>query len=137
MAAAARRIESLPIVLIIEDETAVCELITEILEGAGFDTHCVTNDRAAYSALSAVRRYAAIIVDVNLGTGTTGFDVARFARQMDPKMAVLYVSGAASEGSFKAFGVPGSAFLEKPFEAADLVARMTDLVGGADTQPSG
>jgi DNA-binding response OmpR family regulator len=129
MAAAARRIDVRPLVLIVEDERQVCELMTDILEGADFDAHCVDSDRAAYTALTAVRRYSALVVDINLGQGTTGFDVARFARQMDPQLPVLYVSGQASAAYFKAFGVPGSVFVEKPFGADELVNQITALVG--------
>jgi predicted esterase len=38
-----------------------------------------------------------MIVDVTLGTGTTGFDVARFARQLDPHLAVIYVRPGLAE----------------------------------------
>lgn len=131
MAAAARKVEPARTVLIVEDEHQICELLAEILETAGFDAHCVSNDKGAYSVLSAVRRYSAIIVDVNLGTGTTGFDVARFARQMDASIPVLYVTGHASEASFKAFGVPGSAYVAKPFSADEIVAKLADLVDAA------
>lgn len=132
MAAAARKLGESPCVLIIEDEPAICELITEILEAAGYDTHCVDHDRAAYSALSAVRRYSAIVVDVNLGAGTTGFDVARFARQIIPDLAVIYVSGQASPQSFKAFGVPESAFLAKPFTADELLESVRSRIPAND-----
>ena len=129
MAAAARIVETLRTVLIVEDEHQICELLSDILDGAGFDAHCVGSDKAAYSVLSGgVRRYSAILLDVNLGEGTTGFDVARFARQMSPGLPVLYVSGHASEDSFKAFGVPGSAFIAKPFDADILVAKLVELV---------
>ena len=130
-AAAARDVEPARTVLIVEDEHQICELLTDILEGAGFDAHCVASDKAAYSVLSAVRRYAAILVDVNLGEGTTGFDVARFARQMDSALPVIYVSGHASENSFKAFGVPNSAFVAKPFSADELLATLSGLVEAA------
>jgi CheY-like chemotaxis protein len=131
MAAAVRKAERALTVLVVEDEDEVCGLISDILEGAGFDSHCVSNDRAAYTALAAVQRYSAVLVDVNLGEGTTGFDVARFARQMNPRLPVIYVSGAASSGSFKAFGVPDSRFLQKPFTADELVATLMALVDPA------
>lgn len=129
MAAAARRLDPNPLVLVVEDEGEVGELISEMLENAGYDTHCVGSDRAAYSALAATRTYAALVVDINLGSGTTGYDVARFARQMRPDIAVLYVTGQASEGSFKAFGVPKSGYMPKPFEPEDLLLSLKLLIG--------
>jgi FixJ family two-component response regulator len=65
--------------------------------------------------------FAAVILDVNLGSGTTGFDVARFARQVVPDLPVIYVSGDADRVSFETFGVPGSEFLEKPFAPEDML----------------
>jgi len=124
MAAAARRQDPARRVLVVEDETGVCPVIDEILGEAGFDADCVHRDRAAYSMLSGDGPYDALIVDVNLGAGTTGFDVARFARQMRPSLPVLYLSGDATEASFRAFGVPGSGFVAKPFAPEELIRRL-------------
>src|SRR5436190_23216506 len=83
-------------VLVVEDDHSICELIDELLETIGLDTICVASDRAAYEMLSAAPQLTALLVDVNLGAGTTGFDVARFARQSIPDLPVIYVSGQAS-----------------------------------------
>lgn len=132
MAAAARRLDPARRILVIDDEERVCELISEIIEEAGFEAHCIHTDRGAYAALSGVLDYAALVVDVNLGPGVTGFDVARFARQMRPALPVVYVSGEAPASSFHAFGVPGSVFVEKPFAAEDLVQRLRLVLGDND-----
>jgi DNA-binding response OmpR family regulator len=63
-------------------------------------------------------------VDVNLGRGTTGFDVARFARQVIPDLSVIYITGEASAGSFMAFGVPESDYIQKPFAPGELVEKL-------------
>jgi DNA-binding response OmpR family regulator len=73
-----------------------------------------------------------MVVDVNLGAGTTGYDVARFARRIDPELAVIFVSGQTSRASFEANGVPGSLFLEKPFTVQDVLVRLRKLVGDND-----
>jgi DNA-binding response OmpR family regulator len=131
MSAAARQFDVPRSVLIIEDEHQICELLTDILEEAGFEAHCACTDKAAYVALAAGTRYAAVLVDINLGEGVTGFDVARFARRRDPSVPVLYVTGHATEGSFKAFGVPDSAFVPKPFSPDDLLGKLLPLVDAA------
>lgn len=73
-----------------------------------------------------------MVVDVNLRSGTTGCDVARFARQIDRALPVIYVSGQTSEASFRANGVAGSLFLPKPFTPAELMDRVRKLVGDND-----
>jgi len=119
-------------VLVVEDESPICELLSDMLAMEGFRAHCVQTDRGAYDALQHDRTYACMIVDVNLGSGTTGYDVARFARQIDPALPVIFVSGQTSPASFKANGVPGGLFLAKPFTAPELLERVRMLVGDND-----
>ena len=121
MAATAVKPDATRRVLVVEDDKAVCELLSEVMDGLGFETVCVRTDREAYDELPTLPRFAALLVDVNLGPGTTGFDVARFGRQLIPDLAVIYVSGQASQQSFKAFGVPHSAFVAKPFTTDELI----------------
>jgi DNA-binding response OmpR family regulator len=119
-------------VLVVEDESGICELLADMLEADGFVAHCVQTDRGAYDALRHDRSFACMIVDVNLGSGTTGYDVARFARQIDPTLPVIYVSGQTSPSSFEANGVPGSLFLAKPFTTDELLDQTRKLVGDND-----
>ena len=124
MQAAVKGTARAPRVLIVEDEPQICELISEIIHDNGLEPECVNSDQEAYEVLRSGAGYEALIVDVNLGTGTTGFDVARFARQIEPTLAVLYVSGQASQRSFAAFGVPNSEYVTKPFTQAELTQRL-------------
>lgn len=117
-------------VLVVDDDPRVGTMVREFLDNAGFDCAWVANDRWAYDKLRASAPFAALVLDVNLGQGTTGFDVARFARQMSAATAVIYVSGEADLGSWEAFGVPGSRFLPKPFELEALAAALDDLIPG-------
>jgi DNA-binding response OmpR family regulator len=118
-------------ILIVEDEPQVCELLTD-MEAQGFATHCVQRDRQAYDALETGERFVCMIVDVNLGAGHTGYDVARFARKLDPGLPVIFVSGETSLESFKKNGVAGSLFVPKPFTADELLARLSKVIGDND-----
>jgi DNA-binding NtrC family response regulator len=119
-------------VLVVEDEAQICELVSDILSDEGFAAVGVQSDRAAYEAIEHQSGFVCMIVDVNLGAGTTGYDVARFARRLEPGLAVIYVSGQSSKASFEAHGVPGSLFLEKPFAAGDVLDHLRKLVGDND-----
>jgi CheY-like chemotaxis protein len=121
MAATAAKPETGRRVLLVDDDRAVCEVISDLLSEIGLQTVCVHTDRQAYDVLPTLPTFSALLVDVNLGSGTTGFDVARFARQVIPDVAVIYVSGQASPKSFRAFGVPDSAFVLKPFRPEELL----------------
>jgi DNA-binding response OmpR family regulator len=122
----------MPLVLVVDDEHRVCETLADLFEAEGFVPVCVRSDRQAFEALRRHPRFSCLVVDVNLGPGTTGFDVARFARQLDPALAVIYISGDAREASFRAHGVPASTFLEKPFTPSELLDRVRALVGDND-----
>jgi CheY-like chemotaxis protein len=129
MAAAARSVSTSRRALVVDDEDHVCELISDMLGEIGFELDCVRSDRDAYRRLSRAADFGLLLVDVNLGAGTTGFDVARFARQMDPDLPILYVSGQAGQDSFKTFGVPGSGFIAKPFTTEELHQAVRQALG--------
>lgn len=124
--------ERLHRVLVVEDEPAICALFNDILEFEGFEAHCVRSDHEAYAVLRRDPAFGCVIVDVNLGIGTTGYDVARFAREIDPQLPVIYVSGQTTQTSFEANGVPGSLFLPKPFTPDELLQKIHTLVGDND-----
>lgn len=111
-------------VLVVEDDPAICGLISEMLEETRLAAVCVRSDMDAYVALPTLPTFKAVILDINLGSGTTGFDVARFARRVIPEIGVVYISGEASLASVATFGVPGSVFLEKPFSAEQMLGAL-------------
>ena len=119
-------------ILIVEDDPQICELLSDIVEAEGFQARCAQTDAGAMAALGEVRSFACLIVDVNLGSGVTGYDVARRARLSRKDLPVIYVSGQTSDLSYKTNGVPGSLFVAKPFTAEDLAWRIRKLVGDND-----
>lgn len=119
-------------VLLVEDEKAICELLSDSLREAGFEPICADSDQGAFEALRRGPEFACMVVDVNLGSGLTGYDVARFARRITPELPVIYVSGQTSEASYRANGVLGSLFVPKPFTPSELMERVRKLVGDND-----
>jgi DNA-binding NtrC family response regulator len=116
-------------VLVVEDDCAIADVICDIVKSDGLECVCVSTDRDAYIAIPTQPPIRALVVDINLGTGTTGYDVARFARQVIPAIPVIYVTGQGSPLSFGAFGVPDSAFVQKPFNADDILQPLRDRLG--------
>lgn len=74
-----------------------------------------------------VRSYIAVGMNAHIPVGpeATGFDVARFARRVIPDLFVIYMSGATTNASLDAFGVPGGEFLQKPFRPQALLGPLT------------
>ena len=111
-------------VLVVEDEAEVCELIQEQLGHEGYEVVCAESDDAAYQTLQReARAFSALIVDINLGKGTTGFDVARQARRLNPSVPVVYVTGG-DPLSVETHGVAGHALVLKPFDRQDLLTAL-------------
>lgn len=116
-------------ILVVEDEPLTCMAVADLLQTAGFDTVSAPNDAAAYSALQDdAIEFDALVIDVNLGEGTTGFDVARFARRLRPDVPVIYLSGGSPDW-VTAFGVTDSEFLGKPFKDAELLKLLKRMIG--------
>lgn len=107
-------------VLVVDDDPGLLEMVLEDLRKYGFDVVGARSDRAAYKALESAPAFDVLVVDIDLGLGTTGFDVARAARRRNPKARIIYMSGEANAQSWVAFGVPGSDYISKPFRLEKL-----------------
>ena len=60
----------------------------------------------------------------------TGWDVARVAREIDPTMPIVYMTGTHGE-DWASKGVPNSVLLTKPFAPAQLVTAISNLLNEA------
>jgi two-component system OmpR family response regulator len=120
-------------VLVVEDEALILELVRTALEDAGFPVLTAQDDEEAVSALEAVaaRGLAAMVTDVRLGGGRTGWDIARRARELNPELPVLYVTGDSAH-EWIVQGVPRSTVMSKPFAAAQVVVALATLLEGTE-----
>lgn len=114
-------------VLIVEDEPEVLEVVQDALERKGLEVSTALSDVAAYSVLEGeARRFDLLIADINLGVGVTGFDVARRARQLNPGLKVVYITGHAAH--LDRFGVPDAVMFPKPFYPDELAERVVGML---------
>lgn len=110
-------------VLVVEDEAEVRKLIEEAFVQAGLSVASAPTDASAYSLLEQEpRSFAVLVADINLGKGTTGFDVARRARQLNPGIKVIYITGQAAQVG--KFGVADGEMFPKPFSPVALADRV-------------
>lgn len=113
-------------ILIIDDDVALCELVTEYLEPLGF--HVETLHRGDTGAKRALDGYHSIIVlDVML-PGLNGFDVLRQIRALS-RMPVLMLT-ARGEDVDRIVGLEIGAddYLPKPFNPRELAARIRAIL---------
>ncbi|MBV8593668.1 MAG: response regulator [Caulobacteraceae bacterium] len=108
-------------VLIVEDEPALGLVLETAMEDAGYAVTLAGSGADAIALLETdLPRFGAVVTDVRLDDGPDGWAVARRARELRPRMSVIYMSAyRAHEWVTK--GVPGSLMLAKPFLPVQLV----------------
>jgi two-component system cell cycle response regulator CpdR len=119
-------------VLLVEDEALIQDLLKSALEDGGYDVLTAGSADEAMRLLDGIAgEIGGLISDVNLGGPTSGWDIARRARDLNPRMAVVYISGDSSY-QWTSQGVPHSAVLTKPFVPAQLVVALAGLATKLD-----
>ena len=117
-----------PVVLVVEDEPLIQILVEEALSDGGFKSETVGSGEEAIALLEAdSARYRALLTDINFQGELTGWDVARRARELQPEIPVVYMTGAAAE-QWNSQGVPNSLLLNKPFAPAQVVTAVSQLL---------
>jgi DNA-binding response OmpR family regulator len=116
-------------VLLVEDEPQVAEVTCDALREAGFSVTVAFNDQAAYRTLEReARSFAALVTDINLGRGVTGFDIARRARQLNGTIKIIYISGQGPHA--QKFSVADALMVEKPFRPQELAEQVAAFLEG-------
>jgi len=75
-------------------------------------------------------KYRALITDINLPGRFSGWDVARRARELNPEIPVVYMTGAAAD-QWASQGLPDSILLTKPFAVAQIVTAVSQLINAS------
>lgn len=106
----------------------------DALEDGGFKVILAPSGERAIQMLDAQKPpFRAVVTDVNLGLGKSGWDVAKHAREIDPDLAVIYISGHGAD-EWSSHGVPKSLMLTKPFAVAQLLTAVSNLLNGIPQQ---
>jgi CheY-like chemotaxis protein len=121
-------------VLVVEDDALLHDLLQEPLEDGGFAVTLTLDGEEAIAALEAPDLvWCAVVTDIRLGRNKpTGWDVAKRARELNPSIPVVYMTGD-SGADWSANGVPNSVMLNKPFAPVQIVtavARLLNADGG-------
>jgi CheY-like chemotaxis protein len=122
-------LESAVLILVVEDEPVVRELVKEQLEDEGYKVLEAENGKAAFKLLDKHKEARGLITDIRLGgkDDLTGWDVARHARELNPNIAVVYMS-ADSGADWTVNGVPKSTLVIKPFVTSQISTALANLL---------
>ncbi|MGI9064993.1 MAG: response regulator [Pyrinomonadaceae bacterium] len=122
-------------ILIIDDDVALCELVTEYLGPLGFEIESVhRGDTGAELAIGG--KHSIIVLDVML-PGLNGFEVLRRIRT-ESKVPVLMLTARGDDvDRIVGLEIGADDYLPKPFNPRELVARIRAILRRASTDESG
>lgn len=119
-------------VLLVEDEPLILIESEAALADAGFDVVTATDaTRAMETFDKAGEVICAVVTDIRLGKGPSGWDVGRHVREAAPAMPIVYVSGDSS-GEWASHGVPNSVMIAKPFVPVQLITALATLLNKSE-----
>jgi PAS domain S-box-containing protein len=115
-------------VLVVEDDTSVRLLISEVLRELGYACLEAADGQAALPVLASNARLDLMVTDVGL-PGLNGRQLAEIARQHRPRLKILFVTGyaehALERGTFLGTGME---MVTKPFALDALASKIRDMI---------
>jgi DNA-binding response OmpR family regulator len=119
-------------ILLVEDDEIIRLMLREALEEGGYHVLDAQDADHALRILGEQRTsLRGLITDITLGSKLNGWDIARRAREINPSIPVVYMSGASAH-HWSALGVPKSTVIAKPFAPAQIVAAISALRNTSD-----
>ena len=124
-------------VLLVEDDPVTATIVQALLRETGFTCDVADLGEIGLTLAESYRDYDVIVLDLVL-PDVMGYDLIRSLRATGFNTPVLIVS-SLRDGSGMGLGLSANDFLSKPFEEADLIARIKAVAApprAADTSRS-
>jgi signal transduction histidine kinase/CheY-like chemotaxis protein len=113
-------VDTAPHVLVVDDEQHMCDICSRTLQRNGYRVTTTTDPAAAVRLLSGSEQFDLLLTDIKM-PGMSGLDLAHTAREHDPTIAIIIMTGFASFENIHQSVRQGIAdFLSKPFELEQL-----------------
>lgn len=124
----AHRTESGEVVLVVEDETAVRDLVIDVLQELGYRAIEAVDGPSGLKLLQSETPIDLLITDIGL-PGLNGRQVADAGRQRRPGLKVLFMTGYAENATIaNGFLEDGMEMITKPFAIEALATRVRDMI---------
>jgi CheY-like chemotaxis protein len=119
-------------ILVADDDGPVRDMIADCLTEAGYEVAAACDGAQALVEIdNGPDRFRALVTDIRMGEGPDGWHIARRARELEPDIPVIYLSGD-SAADWTAQGVPNSVMIDKPFTPSQVATALATLLNRAD-----
>jgi DNA-binding NtrC family response regulator len=108
-------------ILFVEDDPAILETATEMLREASYEVVPAVNADIALILLEEGLPFRLLITDIVLPGRLDGFALARRAKEILPKIEIIYATGFPVVAGVRSRGAPWGRTLLKPYGRDDLV----------------
>ena len=109
-----------PRILVVDDEQHMCDICARVLRRTGYDVTITSDPDVAVKLFRDSQRFDLLLTDIKMPT-MSGLDLAHIAREHDPAIAIIVMTGFASMEHLHQSVQRGVAeFLTKPFELDQL-----------------
>lgn len=124
-------------ILITEDDPIIAADIQSRLKGAGYKVQGAY-DGATALRLASTQRPSLVLLDVNLGSGLTGIEVAEKLRTTYPTLPLVYLTSNSDEVTFhRARATSPQGFISKPFRGVDLLHTVALVLDRSEREVGG
>jgi DNA-binding NtrC family response regulator len=107
-------------ILIVEDERAIRLALSGLLRREGYDTDQAENGEEAIRALDK-EAYDFVLTDLALGSGPSGMEVLRSAREQQPETPVVMITAHGNEKiAVEAMKLGADDYVPKPFDNDEI-----------------
>ena len=115
-------------ILLLEDDRALGETLTELLEDSGYEVDLAA-DGAEAADLAYDHRYDLYIFDINVPE-IDGFDLLSGLREADDRTPTLFISAMVDLKTIaKGFELGAEDYIKKPFYPEELLIRVNAKLG--------
>ena len=119
-------------VLVVDDDAELCQLVTRFLTREGFEIDWAANGAAGVERALA-DNYSLIMLDVMM-PDTDGFDVLRRIRKHSSIPVLMLTARGDTHDRILGLEMGADDYLPKPFDPAELVARIRAILRRASPQ---
>ena len=115
--------------LIVDDERSILDTLKLILEHDGYEVVTAQSCAEALSLFEDHHKFDAVITDLNMESEDIGLEVARAAKQLKPRPAIVVFTGFANTSNTRAaFEIGADYMAHKPVEVKEFTATLHHLI---------